>query len=361
MFELLSKVLLAVLVASMIWFILSRFVRPVFYTVIGVLALVTFIVLALVSPSSDGTIADVWQILSLPLKPLGLSLILLATAILQGLPLVREKSLFRDKKFVGFNVVLKDAVPQIIAATLILLVFSLPLVAQKLAIWIEREGMNLISSNQPLLPVMVLLGRDSTQNATFAKGSPIVGTQIQQTGNRVAYTAAQYAEQRERGNRPQIIICARAKEGEQIEADDIGFLLIRMGVPEGNIIAAKTTLVTTATEPDFNPRPAPGRRDPICDGTSILASARSVKQILNDRGLGNRVMLIMPAMNTYRAIKAFQHQGISVTARPTDFQGIGVAPGRLLRRIIPRAEALALSTRATDEFWANLYYYLRDR
>ncbi|MDX2098732.1 MAG: ElyC/SanA/YdcF family protein [Leptolyngbyaceae cyanobacterium bins.59] len=359
MFDLLSKVLLALLLVGIAWYAIRRFVSPLFYTIIGFLALLAFIVLAIVSPTTDGAVADVWQILSLPLKPLGLALVLLMSALLQGLPIVRQRGFVKDGKFVGWKVVLTDAIPQVVIATLVLLIFSLPVVAQELVERLERQGLNAPATQDLVVSTIVLLGRDATKPTTLPREAPN-NLQLQLTDNRVAYTAELYAQQRERGSNPQIIVCASPKEGGRIEADDIGILLSRFGVPITNVVSGRTTFVTTSTDRDANPR-RETRRDPECNGVSILSSAESVQRILRERDLSNQIILVNPAISMYRAVTAFNRKGINVVPRPTDFQALGVLPARTFRRILPSAEALALSTRATDEWLASLYYYLRDR
>ncbi|OLP15822.1 hypothetical protein BST81_24170 [Leptolyngbya sp. 'hensonii'] len=362
MFELLSQILLALLIIWIIWFALSKFVGQLFYTVLGVLVFAAVILLAVLSPSNDGTAADIWQILSLPLKPLGLSLVLILSAILQGLPIVQQKSLFKDSKFIGFNLDLTKAAPQrILIATLIVLISSLPIVADELTERMEKESLSVTSRSATLTGTIILLGQETIKIAQGANVIPDT-PQIQLLDNRLPYTAQLYGEQAARGNRSQVIICGDRRQNgvlSAVNSDAIARQLVRRGVAEGDIISSKT--ITTRTIIESNESKPTSRQEAYCEATSLLTSANTVKSILTDRGLGTQVILVTHALNTYRAVKTFENKGLAVIARPTDFFSVGVTPDRLLRKLIPSAGALAQTTRVTDEWLASLYYFIRNR
>lgn len=335
MFELLTLVLLWLLIGVIAWYILLRFIPKIYFTWLGAFVLVLFIVLAFLTPTSR-TVSAVWSILSLPFTPLGLSILLLASALREG-----------TKKVLG---------NQVAAALMILLISSTPLIAYWLAQQTESSAIEFEARRREVCvdqcPAGVTPVASQTADAIVVLGwgttQPDLPyrTQIQltDTGDRILYAAQLYQEQVNLGNRPAVIVSAGPRPGllgtdaEVVEANDIRDLLVDLGVPTSDIIV--------------EPR-----------GIDVRSSAVAVEQILRERGLGDRVILVTSAINTNRAALAFSRQGISAIPRPTNFYTFqaGASPRRQIRLadFVPSADALSVTTRVIQEYLLSVYYFLR--
>ena len=114
---LLTRLLLWALIGLILWYLLVRFIPKAYLTWFGGFVLLALIVLIFARPQSE-ELGVAWQILSLPLKPLGLVLFLLLASFRGGW------------KKVDYQ--------QVTAATVILLLCSLPIFAALLAGQLER-------------------------------------------------------------------------------------------------------------------------------------------------------------------------------------------------------------------------------
>lgn len=333
MFELLTRVLLWVLIATIIWYVFSKFINKTYLTWLGGLLVFAFIVLAFFNPT-DRTVGTVWSILSLPLKPLGLAIFLLLNALKEGTK--------------------KIAANQVVAALLVLFFASTPVVAYWLTSQTEQSAFSTVfvegdrAPDPATVKAIVVLG-DGTPPADPAYG---VRTQLSNaedgfgTGliSRLFYAARLYREQVAQGNDPLIVISAgpqpEIQPQDASEAQSITNLLANVGVPPERIVIES-------------------------NGMDVHSSAVEVERLLVERGFqtaSDTIILITPALNVRRATSAFASVGLQILPRPTDFFAFQLDGQRqlaLLSDIVPNVEALALTTRVVDEYLTTVYYFLR--
>lgn len=372
-FLLLTQILLWIVVGLVIWFFLQRVLSKKFLGLVVLLLLLAVIVLAFFRGgiNEPGSILEVlWRLISFPLTPLGLGLILLLV-------------LFNNPKAA------KGFLRNLIMGGLILLALgSIPLVAYFLAQELEMEAIELINPVTQLeaggRQVIVLLGKNTTRpqllprvNPVPQEGPPVerpitqnqfevlstLPIQLTEHGDRIIYAAQLYQEEVRRGTNPLIVVSAgrrgdrRQKDGEVretiTEASDIRRMLTQtLNVPEGDIVL------------DHN-------------NGNIRNSAENVKQLFQNQQInfGNQVILVGSALNMNRAALTFREvfNESRIIARPTDFYTLppperlaAVASGRdivereiLITDVLPTAEAFCLSTQAIQEYLNSLYYFLR--
>jgi uncharacterized SAM-binding protein YcdF (DUF218 family) len=224
----------------------------------------------------------------------------------------------------------------ILAALLVLILSSMPVVAEWFAQQAERDAAARTVCCDETAAAIVLLGKGTTKPHIPNR----VGIQLTDTGNRLPYAAVLYRKQLA----PMVIVTAgprRELEGYVGEAKDIETLLANnMGVPRSSIVL------------DNN-------------GSNIRTSAEEVRKILDSRGLGRKVILVTSAMQMRRASLTFAHMGMQVIPRPTDFYTFQSTAGGTSRLrldagdFLPSAEALLTTTKVFDEYFGSVYYYLR--
>ncbi|MEQ8539839.1 MAG: YdcF family protein [Coleofasciculus sp. D1-CHI-01] len=317
MFLLLTRILLWLLIAVILYNLFKKVIPKEYFTLLGGLFLFGFIVVAFFSPGNDA-ISTIWQVLSFFLKPVGASIVLLGFALRQGL----------DKS--------KN---QVMAALLILLLASTPFFSNLLAASTEQAVVTPESAAAQTASAIVVLGQGTTQ----PDEPPRTQIQLTDTGDRILYAAQLY---RQSGNNPLVVVSAGPRpnlQGNQdqiVEANDIRALLVQFGVPQTRIVLEPT-------------------------GTNLRTSAEEVEDILRDQGIAdNRVFLVTSAYNSRRAQQAFRSVGLNnIVAKPTGF--FTVQPGttstvnQWIESFIPSVEALTVTTRIVEEFYASIYYYLR--
>jgi len=326
MFLLLTQVLLWLLVTVILYNLLLKVIPTAYLTLLGGLFLFTIIVLAFFFPTQP-LVSAAWRVLSFPLKPVGAAILLLVIALNQAL---KPKNL-------------------VVAALLILLISSTPILATQLARGIElgaiqaeqqRLGPGARPATQPA-GAIVLLGRGTTQ----ANLPPRTQIQLTDTGDRILYTAQLYREQVALGSQPLVLVSAGPRDDLQgnrdqtIEANDISTLLTQLGVPRDRIV-------------------------PESRSKDLRSSAEEVNRILRSRGLGGtKIIVVTSGINSRRARLTFSQVGLNVISRPTDFYGIqpGATPNLRIgvESFIPSVEALSVTTRIVEEFFTSIYYYLR--
>jgi uncharacterized SAM-binding protein YcdF (DUF218 family) len=326
MFELLTRILLWALIGIILWRIFLNVIPRIYLTWLGGLLIFTFVILAFINPTDD-TVGAVWQILSIPLKPLGLSLLLLLSAMRSGI------------KAVAGNLVL--------AAALILLFSSLPLTAYWLTSQSERSAEAFATSdNIPALTsaqAIVVLGDSSG----LLDSSYRTRTELDEDGistnltPRLLYAARLYQEA---GSNPLVIVSAglQNREGEDTnEVQSITNLLAGTGVPSNRIVIDS-------------------------ESAGARTSAEAVVEILEDRGINNNdasVVLVGSAVSIRRASSTFARLDVEVIPRPTEFSALSL-PGSddftlRIADFVPSVDALALTTRVVDEYLTSIYYFLR--
>ncbi|NJR38518.1 MAG: hypothetical protein HC781_06320 [Leptolyngbyaceae cyanobacterium CSU_1_4] len=94
MFELITQIIILAAIYFLVRFVLLSFIERKYLTWLGGIVLVLLMVLAFLEPTNR-TVGLLWGILSFPLRPLGLVLILLGYAVRKGYKQVRARKLWR--------------------------------------------------------------------------------------------------------------------------------------------------------------------------------------------------------------------------------------------------------------------------
>lgn len=284
-----------------------------------VLLLISLLILAFFAPDTPVG-AAIFGLVAFFFKPLGFSLTLLVIA----------------SALITNGGIRNPAPRMILAALLVLILSSMPVVAYWFAEQAERDAAARTVCCDETAAAIVLLGKGTTQPHIPNR----VGIQLTDTGNRLPYAAVLYSKK----VAPMVIVTAgprRELEGYVGEAKDIETLLANnMGVPRSSIVL------------DNN-------------GSNIRTSAQEVRKILDSRGAGRKVILVTSAMQMRRASLTFAHMGMQVIPRATDFYTFQPTAGGTSRLrldagdFLPSAEALVTTTRVFDEYFGSVYYYLR--
>jgi uncharacterized SAM-binding protein YcdF (DUF218 family) len=328
MFELLTRILLWVLIFTILWYVFVQFIPRLYLTWLGGLLVAAFIILSFFDPT-DRTVSVVWNLLSLPLQPLGLTIVLLLSSLRGGV-----------NKAVG-NVVL--------AALLVLVISSMPIVAYWLTNQTEQSVVNTISglgdrpADPSLVSAIVVLGdpiNPSNPSYRSTLGSAEAELSTGMTA-RLLQAADLYQEQADQGNSPLVIVST----GPQPSKDNIE-----------NTRAAREVLESQGVPSD--------RFLAESQGANVRGSALEVDELLRDRGFNDNdsIVLVASAVNIRRATSTFTQLGFDVIPRPTDLYGFQLQPeGRLLvlADLVPNVDALALTTRVVEEYLTSIYYFLR--
>ncbi|MDX2241660.1 MAG: YdcF family protein [Leptolyngbyaceae cyanobacterium bins.302] len=372
-FLLLTQILLWIVVGLVIWYFLSKVLDQKFLGLLVLLLLLAVIVLAFFRGgiNEPGSVLEIlWRLISFPLTPLGLGLILLLV-------------LFNSPKAA------KGLVRNLIIGALILLALgSIPLVAYFLAQELEMEAIELIAPAPQLeaggRQVIVLLGRNTTRPQLRPRVNPVpqdppaveraitanqfeilstLPVQLTEHGDNIVYAAQLYQQETQRGTNPLIVVSAgqrsdRRRQETEVreeisEARDIQRMLTQtFRVPENGILMDH-------------------------ENGNIRSSAEKVRELLQNQQInyGNQIMLVGSALNMNRAALTFREvfRESRIIARPTDFYTLpdrrrleAVAVGRdIVEReiqitdILPTADAFCLSSKALQEYLNSFYYFLR--
>ncbi len=321
MFPIITTILLWVLIVGVLWYVLTQLVSKKALATIGVVLLLLVIIVAFFNPN-DGFGGTWWRLLSLPLKPLGLGIVLLGFALRQGF------------KKVGGELVA--------VAFLVLLVGSSPILATLLA---QQTSVNLTqntATEQRLPPAtIVVLARGTTKVSRFPRRE----VQLTEQGDRLLATANIYGQEVFFGKQPLVIISGGRRPGipledsNAIEANNVRVLLSRLGIPESQLVIES-------------------------QGLDVRTSAVAVKKILEERNLQNQpIILTTSGLEMRRAIGAFAQLNISVIPNPTDFIPGNIKPVNLnnitVEDLVPNVESLLLTSRIVDEYLIQIYYFLR--
>ncbi|MFB2839158.1 YdcF family protein [Floridanema evergladense] len=315
---------------------------------LGALIVLLAVILALLTPN-NGAVVQVWSVISLPLRPLGLSILLLLFALM-GI-----------KK----GAITKDAENYIKITTALLLFFSIPIIAFLMVQLIESDSiaaLQIAPYRRDKVDAIVLLGQATTQQP-FLEANQI---HLTDAGDRILQAAAEYRQQLRLGNDAFIIVSAGPRPGQRLnpnqpnpaEAFAIANVLKSLGIPASDILIEPT-------------------------GLDIRTSAEAIKRKYVDEGI-KRVILVSSALNMQRARQTFAQLGISTIPSPASFytfQAGGVpkiiftstqkdrcdtisVTFRNAREVqfsdfMPNVDSLLLSTRVINEFWSSVYYFLR--
>ena len=347
MLELLSRILLWAAVGLVIWYVLLKFIPRNYLTWFGGLVVLILIVVSFVD-QDDETVQVIWDIISLPLKPLGLAMILLAFSLREGV-----KKMNSNQAFIAF---------------LLLLVTSMPLLSRLLVNQAE-QSVRIAFQNQQEICEQVCPAEVPPAEVNTVRAIVVLGDSQMDTGQLIETVDADdgeseplpttamvprliragnlYQEVRDRGGDPWVFVTMREEdeEEERAKATEIRQRLIANNVR--------------------------GDRIEVQDlGTDVRKSAEEAKEFLEERGLvasGERIMLVTPALAMRRASltfsKMFREIGVGIVARPTGFF-ISADEGSddllvQLRDLFPSVEALSITTRVVDEYLTWGYYFLR--
>jgi len=324
MFVLLSRILFLFLLFSLLksWWDQSGGKDNPLLDRLRVLLLISLLLLAFFAPDTKVG-AAIFDLIAFFFTPLGFSLTLLVIA----------------SALITNGGIRNPAPRMILAALLVLILSSMPVVALWFADQAEREAAAAVQRNccDETASAIVLLGKGTTKPHIPDR----VAIQLTDTGNRLPYAAVLYKKRLA----PLLIVTAGPRpelEGYVGEAKDIETLLAtNMGVPRDSIILDE-------------------------NGRNIRTSAQEVRKILDSRGVGRKVILVTSAIQIRRASLAFANMGIQVIPRATDFYTFQPTAGKSNRLginatdFLPSAEALLTTTRVFEEYFGSFYYYLRD-
>jgi uncharacterized SAM-binding protein YcdF (DUF218 family) len=332
MFELLTRILLWAFIFGILWYIFSQFIPRVYLTWLGGLLVAAFIILSFLDPT-DRTVSVVWNLLSLPLQPLGLTIVLLLSS-LRG----------------GVNKTTGNAV---LAALLILLISSTPVVAY----WLTNQTQQTVFSS-------LSAAGDRTADPATVRAIVILGDNADPGGSayrtrtqlnaaeagfstaltpRLIFASELYGTQVDQGNNPLVIVSL----GPQLdasavnEAQAVTDFLVSRGVPAERVLIEST-------------------------GVNLRSVGVEVNRLLRDRGFaqGDTTILVASAINIRRAGSTFAQLGLDPILRPTDLYSFQIQPPPdeellVLEDLVPNVDALALTTRVVEEYLASIYYFLR--
>lgn len=357
--ELITQILILIAIFFLIRFVLWKLVPRVYLTWLGLVVLL-FVLASVFLEPDNRTAGILWGILSFPLRPLGLSLLLLGYALSRTFPLFGGKA----KATIG--------VPQITAAFLILIITSLPLTAYLLTAQTEqRTALEIGQRPAGSVQAIVVLGdgtlptdpayRVRTQLSNAANGLSV------SLESRLNYAAQLYNEQTAQGNSPLIVVSAGPQailaRSSITSSDAINAYLGRLGIPAEQIqvdtegfdarssaIAVRKLLL------------GPGAVDEcaiyaVCDG-----DVRRLPSNNPQARIEIPIILVTPALTLRRSVSTFTKLAFIVTSRPTDFYVFQIQGGLRLAAItdlIPSAEALTITTRVIDEYLSWIYYFTR--
>ena len=332
--ELITRLLLLVVLVTLVWYVVKELIPKEYLTGLGGVAVVVLIALIFQNPA-DPFVGTVWGVLSLPFKPLGLSILLLAIA------------LFKDEEKIK-----KTDGNMVLWAFAILLIFSTPLVAYWLTDQTQQTAQQLtaLANNDQPVEMIAVIGDGLNPADPAYRG----GTQFNESddglGNtfvsRLQYTSQLFQNQQLLGSNPMVIV----SPGPQLQRDkdvletNVLNLLARFGVPPENVI--------------LDPR-----------GADLHSSAVEVKKQIERLGYTEtpyNLLLVGPALKIRRARSAFAKElgGLDnkIIPAPTDYYGFQAGNGDLLAKlgdVVPSVEALTLSTKVLDEYLGSLYYFVR--
>lgn len=356
MFELITQILLLVGLYYLLKAVWPSIYNTKYFAWFGVAVFITLIAMAFIYPSNR-TVGILWAIVSFPLRPLGLTLTLLAIALANGVEKVKG--------------------PQVMSAFLVLLICSLPITAYLLTAQTEqRTVMEAVSrqeaSNPRQVRAIVVLddstfSRDPTARVRAQITQPDGGISVA-LQSRLIYAAELYLNRTQRGGTPIVVVSIGPQPVDEFgrptgggEAQGVIDVLTRNGVPQSQItldvigvdprssaISVRQIFLDAAgganCPPNLNPCKKPTGPPPLVNGPRIP------------------IVLVTPAIMIRRAASTFSRLNFEVTPRPTDFYIFQLQRGwelAALTDILPSAEALVITSRVVNEYLTTVYYFLR--
>jgi hypothetical protein len=347
---LLTRILVWAAVGLIIWYLLLKIIPRKFLTWFGGAIILALIVLSFLDPN-DQTIGTIWRIISLPLNPLGASVLLLIFSLTDGIKKVKGR--------------------QVAIALTILLVSSVPMLARGLVGQAENAVQQAydaqkgicedvcptdIPTSVPLNRVvtMVVMGEniDTASSLNEFSSQAVTGSRLTPSlESRLLSASVLYGDLRQNGSDPFVLVTAGPTTGSAEEKADkeqvIRNALTRNGIPASAIVIRNS-------------------------GMDVNRTIRDVDGFLEERQLRtpggtprrdvNRVAIVAPALTMRRTALAFEERNLDVMAWPTDLYGGSVSGGDTLAQLsdlVPSVDALRLTTRYWEELLTSIYYFLR--
>jgi len=341
MFELVTRLVLWILLAYFIWYVLIKLVPQVNLKWFVPVALLVLVMMGLAFPNDRG-IATAWNIISFPLKPIGLCIILLVTAASQA----KEKKAPKG---------LQNMIRTVLT---ILLIASIPWISEKLEYSVIRSNIN-HAEICPDNPNFISPVEGNTLIVMLANGVTEPGgpyrpeEQIFQMSDRLVQTAREYRTSAL--NFPVVVLIAsRKKPALETPAKPSEFLLIQqelinLGVARTDIYDLHNTFDAT-----FN----------------VQQTSEAIREYIIDRNISNpKIVVVADPMDVGR-VKLTLQKTLSENQQPTNVipraWGLSSKFCPLQSRypslvdLIPNDSSVLRSSRFVDEFFTSSYYYLRN-
>ncbi|MEO1622454.1 MAG: ElyC/SanA/YdcF family protein [Cyanobacteria bacterium J06632_3] len=350
MLVLLTRVLLWASVGLLLWYVLARIIPKKYLTWFGGVILILLLVASFIEPD-DGTVQVIWRILSFPLSPLGAVIVLLGSALSDGVKNIKGQ--------------------QAAIALSILLLSSIPLSAQWLVsdaeqavrtAYVERAAVCEEVCREDI-PARASLGTagaivvvgDSTDidkalDVADTPGDVSINTVL---APRLIYAADLYDQSRRQGGAPYVVVTAGTGEDDSDQRNVIRRILANNGVLDRDIEIEDT---------GFDIHRTGEKVDELLVDNDVIAPRDQRREPGATRD-DPRVVIVAPAIVMSRAALTFERMDLEVIAKPTDFYTARFASGGgLLNRLpdlLPSVDALQLTTRYWNELLNSLYYFLR--
>jgi uncharacterized SAM-binding protein YcdF (DUF218 family) len=202
--------------------------------------------------------------------------------------------------------------------------------------WLAQslEWQNIPKTELPIADAIVVLG-----GGTRSQAYPRPDVDFADAGDRVWYGANLYRS----GKAPKIIVSGGRiawKGGGTPESEDLTKILVRLGVPQQDIIPEGNS---------FNTRD----------------NAVNVQKILQARNF-KRILLVTSAMHMPRSMAIFKHLGIDAIAAPTDYRISQLEldepnsqTAAAILSFFPSEDCFSLTTQAIREYIGIFVYKLR--
>ena len=359
--ELLTQIILFALLFLLIRFLVRPLWSSGFAAWLGIVVFILVIVISFFDPGNR-TVGIFWAILSFPLRPLGLVLLLLSYAIR-----------FFPFYWWGAKVDFARTRVQVLTAFWVLFLCSLPITAYFLTAQNEQR-VALEASQRPAgnVEAVVVLGdatspTDPVYRMRTQLSNPLAGLSVT-LESRLIYATQLYNTQVSQGSNPLLVVAVGpqavlGRPGTTV-SDAITAFLGRLGVP-----AERIRIDTDVIDPRDAALTArqilrPGEdTDPDCSFFTVCENA-TVQRLPTESEVGPVVPIVLVAPSIYirRATSTFINVRFEVFPRATDFYVFQIQGGlRLaaLTDLIPNAEALTVTSRVVDEYLAWIYYFMR--
>ncbi len=347
MFELITRLVIWLLLGYFIWYVLLQLVPQINVKWLLPILLLVLIILGIAFPD-DRSISSIWDVISFPLKPVGLCVVFL----LIGSTQIKEKTVPKKVKNV------------IISVLIILLFSSVPWISGRLEYAIIRSHLDhseICPNNPDYTPppnqskLIVLLA-----NAVTQPGGPYrPEEQIFEMSDRLLQTAQEY--RKNSGNivlENGVLIASRKKPTSETEKIPSEFELIReqlitLGIPRISIF-------------DLN-------RLPEVNTFNVNLTSAAITKYIDSRNLSNYQIIIIASPIDVGRVKLTLEKALSAgegrkNHRITVIPSAWNLSNKLCQKqkpypdlvdLIPRDYSVLRSSRVVDEFFTSSYYFLR--